>query len=170
VGATSGDAGPATAAQIRQPFGLAFDAAGNLYFADNAANLVRKIAPDGTISTFAGKGAASETGDGGPATQANLNGPYNVSVDSAGNVYIADYFGNALRVVTTDGIIHTVASGVPFDLLTYRALDFGAFGGDGGPAIGAHYSGILAAAFDGSRNIYVLDQDNERIRVLTPNQ
>ncbi len=169
-GATNGDGGPATAAAIQQPRGLAFDAAGNLYFADFAANRVRKISPDGTISTFAGTGTAGESGDGGPATAANLNGPSNLTIDS-GNVYIADLVGNTLRVVTPDGIIHTIASGPTFP--NGSAVDnFSAssFGGDGGPAIGAGYSAILQVAFDGTGNIYLLDHANERIRVLTPNQ
>jgi sugar lactone lactonase YvrE len=165
TGGTSGDGGPATAAQIQQPRGLVFDAAGNLYFADYAANLVRKIAPDGTISTFAGTGDAGESGDGGPATKATLNGPNSLAIDPAGSLYIADWYDDALRVVTPDGIIHTIASGHPEDLVANAS-----FGGDGGPAIGAHYAWITAVAFDGSGNIYVLDDWNERIRVLTPNQ
>jgi len=167
AGATNGDGGPATAAAIQQPYGLAFDAAGNLYFADYAANRVRKISPDGTISTFAGTGTAGESGDGGQATQAKISGPWGLAIDAAGSVYIADYNGDTLRVVTADGIIHTIASGNPVDL---SPISYGSFGGDGGPAIGAHYCYIANVALDGSGNIYLLDTYNERIRVLTPNQ
>jgi sugar lactone lactonase YvrE len=169
-GATKGDGGPATAAGIQQPHGLAFDTAGNFYFADYAANRVRKVAPDGTISTFAGTGTAGESGDGGPATAANLSGPANVTFDS-GNLYIADLIGNTLRVVTPDGVIHTIASGPTFPNGTPIAnFSASSFGGDGGPAIGGGFSAILQVAFDGSGDIYLLDHANERIRVLTPNQ
>ncbi len=165
AGVTSGDGGPATQANIQQPYGLAFDAAGNLYFADRAANRVREITPKGIISTFAGTGRAAETGDGGPAAHAALNGPWGLAIDPAGNVYIADYFGNALRVVTPDGIIHTIAEGQPEDAWDWIC----SYGGDGGPAMNAHYSSIAGAALDGSGNIYVVDSYNERIRILTPN-
>jgi sugar lactone lactonase YvrE len=160
-----GNGGPANAATINRPTGLVFDAIGNLYFADANANVVRKITPDGTISLFAGSAAAGETGDGGAATKAKLNGPANLGVDAAGNVYIVDAGGNTLRVVTADGNIHTIASGTPVDLVSN-----GAFGGDGRPAIGADYCNINAIAFDGSSNIYLVDSYNERIRVLTPMQ
>jgi len=163
AGVTSGDGGPATQASIQQPYGLAFDAAGNLYFADRAANRVRKITPNGIISTFAGNGKAAESGDGGPAAQAALYGPWGLAIDPAGNVYIADNFGNALRVVTTDGIIHTIAKGQPEDVWDWVC----SYGGDGGPAMNAHYSNIGGVALDGSGNIYVLDNYNERIRILT---
>jgi sugar lactone lactonase YvrE len=166
----SGDGGPATAAKLNILRGLAFDAAGNLYVADFGANVVRVISPDGTISTFAGTGTGGESGDGGPATAAKLQGPVNLTIDS-GNVYIADVVGNTLRVVTPDGIIHTIASGPTFPNGSPVAnFSASSFGGDGGPAIGASYSAILQVAFDGSGNIYLLDHANERIRVLTPNQ
>jgi uncharacterized protein (TIGR03437 family) len=163
-GSTSGDGGPATRANIQQPYGLAFDAAGNLYFADRAANRVREITPKGIISTFAGTGRAAETGDGGSAADAGLNGPSGLAIDPAGNVYIADYFGDALRVVTPDGIIDTIAKGQPEDAWDWVC----SYGGDGGPAMNAHYSAIAGVALDGSGNIYVVDNYNERIRILTP--
>ena len=165
VGDTTGDGGPAAKAAIQQPYGLALDAAGNLYFADHAANRVRRIAPDGTISTFAGTGMGDESGDGGPAPQAALNAPSGVAIDPAGSVYIADYGGNALRVVTPDGIIHTIAKGQPEDASDWVC----SYGGDGGPAMNAHYSSIAAVALDSSGNVYVMDDYNERIRILTPN-
>jgi len=160
---TSGDGGPATQADIQEPRGLAFDVAGNLYFADHAANRVRKISPDGIISTFAGTGAGEESGDGGPAAQAALNGPTGLAIDPAGSVYIADYSGNTLRVVTPNGVIHSIAKGQPEDISDWVC----SYGGDGGPATSAHYSNIASVALDASGNIYVMDQYNERIRILT---
>ncbi len=164
-GVTNGDGGPATAAAIQQPRGLVFDAAGSLYFADFAANRVRKISPDGTISAFAGTGTGGESGDGGPATQAQVLNPQNLAIDPTGNVYIADYGGNTVRVVTTDRVIHTIASGTTVDDASVAS-----FAGDGVPAIGTHYDRILGLALDGSGNIYLLEDSNERIRVLTPVQ
>lgn len=163
--ATNGNGGPATSASIQSPRGLAFDAAGNLYFADFAANRVRKISPDGTITAVAGNGTAGDSGDEGPATSARLYAPFGVAVDSAGNVYIAEWQGDRVRVVTPDGIIHSIASGNPVDLPST-----GSFSGDGGPAIGADYCNLSSLAVDSAGKIYVLDTYNERIRILTPNQ
>jgi len=162
---TSGNGGPAASANINGPRGLAFDAAGNLYFADFAANRVRKISPDGTIKAFAGNGTAGGSGDEGPATSAELYSPWGVAVDSAGNVYIAEWLGARVRVVTPDGIIHSIASGNPVDLLSN-----GSFSGDGGPAIGADYCNLGSIVVGSTGKIYVLDTFNERIRILTPNQ
>jgi sugar lactone lactonase YvrE len=161
----TGDGGLATAAKISAPVGLVFDKAGNFYFADNGANRVRKISPAGIISTFAGTGTPGAAGDGGPAVAAQIKYPWGLAIDAAGNIYIADNGGYSIRVVTTDGMIHTIASGNPVDL--YSA---GSFGGDGGSAIGADYNGIPALTVDSSGNVYLLDSGNERIRVLTPNQ
>ena len=162
-GITGGDGGPATQAYLQAPAGLAFDAAGSLYFADSAANRVRKITPDGIISTFAGTGGGNERGDGGPAVQASLNGPTGLAISQDGSVYIADYSGNALRVVMPDGVIHTIARGQPEDNWDWVC----SYGGDGGPAMSAHYSNIAAVALGSSGSIYVMDKYNERIRVLT---
>jgi DNA-binding beta-propeller fold protein YncE len=164
--------GPAIAATLNAPAGLASDTAGNLYVADNAANVVRVILPDGTISAFAGTGTAGETGDGGPATAARLNQCRRLAIDSSGNLYITDFIGNTVRVVTPDGIIHTIASGATFPngISSDNLADGGSFGGDGGPAIGAHYEALGNVAFDGSGNIFLADTENARIRVLRPNQ
>ena len=106
--ADRGDGGAATAASFLNLSGLAVDAAGNLYVADSSANRVRKIGADGTIEAFAGSGIAGYEGDGGQATQAQLNSPRTLAVDSAGNVYIADQGNNRVREVT-HGVIRTVA-------------------------------------------------------------
>jgi DNA-binding beta-propeller fold protein YncE len=86
----SADGGPATAAQLRSPFGLAVDSAGNLFIADRWDYRVRKVSPEGIISTVAGTGRAQFSGAGGPATGAGLRGPHGLAVDAAGNLYIAD--------------------------------------------------------------------------------
>ncbi len=106
-----GDGGPATAAQLSTPQSLAIDASGNLYIADNPVNTIRKINPEGIITTFAGiPGKQGNGGDGGPANQALLNVPFGVATDAAGNVWIADTGNSTIRVVTPDGRINTVSN------------------------------------------------------------
>lgn len=118
-----GDGGPATSAELAGPYGLAFDTAGNLYIADNQNERVRVINPSGVINTFAGNGTAGFGGDGGSATAANLNFPMGLVADSNGNVYIADFYNNRVRIVNSQGTINTFAGN-------------GTTGckGDGGPA------------------------------------
>lgn len=95
----SGDGGPATSAQLNQPYGVAVDSSGNIYIADTFNNVVRKVSTNGTITTMAGTGTAGYTGDGGLPTSAELNQPYGVGVDSSGDLYIADYGNNVIREV-----------------------------------------------------------------------
>ena len=152
----SGDGGPGTAAQINAPFGLATDAAGNLYIADTAYR-VRKLAPDGIISTFAGNGSFGRSGDGGPATSAQLANPYGVAVDPAGNVYIGDN-GDTVRRVSVGGIISTIAG-----------TGSRGYTGDGGPALSAQLNSPFALALDGLGHIYVANSYARVVRVLTPN-
>src|SRR6516164_7456715 len=105
-----GDGGAAIGAELNNPQGLAMDAAGNLYIADTDNSVIRKVPPDfSTISTVAGNGILGYSGDGGLATAAQLANPKDVAVDAAGNLYIADTTNQVIRVVTPDGIIHTVA-------------------------------------------------------------
>jgi hypothetical protein len=106
----SGDGGPATDARLHLPYGLAVDAAGNVYISDAENNRIRKIDPDGIITTVAGTGARGFSGDGGPATAARLNTPAGLAVDAAGNIYIADQRNNRVRRVdAVTGVITTVA-------------------------------------------------------------
>jgi len=107
----AGDGGPSTAAVLYAPYGLAFDAADNLYIADWGNNAVRMINTSGIISTVAGDTTAGYSGDGGPATAASLHSPYSVAFDAAGNMYISDYQNYAIRKVNTSGIISTFAGG-----------------------------------------------------------
>lgn len=160
----SGDNGPATRATIGTPAALAFDAKGDLYFVDSQEDVVREIAA-GTqvITTVAGKGPRSYgsafSGDGGPATGAQLNSPNGLAVDSTGNLYIADTDNYALREVTAaDGIIQTIAGG-PTSLSKQ--------GGDGGPATSAYFSFVDCVAIDKSGNLYIADSWLNRIRKIT---
>src|SRR5262249_46047990 len=130
VGAFGGDGGPATGASLFYPRGLAFDSGGNLYIAEQQNHRVRKVTPGGTISTVAGNGTAGFGGDGGPATNASLNHPSGVALDSTGNLYIADNSNERVRKVTPAGTIVTVAGN-----------GYEGFSGDGGPAVGASLSG-----------------------------
>jgi sugar lactone lactonase YvrE len=104
-----GDGGPATAAMLTYPAGLALDHSGNLFIADGGNSRVRKVTPDGMIQTVAGSGRQGFAGDGGSATQASLSSPWAVSIDIDGNLYIADYFNGRIRRVDRDGLITTFA-------------------------------------------------------------
>ena len=104
------DGGPATAAYLAIPYGLAVDTAGNLYIAQangGGGNLVRKVSANGVITTVAGGGTAS--GDGGPATSARLARPLGVAVDTAGNLFITEANGNRVRKISKSGTITTIA-------------------------------------------------------------
>jgi sugar lactone lactonase YvrE len=153
----SGDGGQATGAGLNEPLGMAADAAGNLFFADTGNNVVRKITPEGLITTVAGNGTCCFSGDGGPATSAQLNAPNAVALDAIGNLYIADANNNRIRKVTPNGVISTCAgTGTP------------GFSGDGGPANLAQLNGPLAVAFDQVGNLYIADMWNYRVRMVTP--
>ncbi|MBL8210726.1 MAG: hypothetical protein JNK87_08445, partial [Bryobacterales bacterium] len=107
--AYSGDGGPATDAAIRFPRGVAVDAAGNLYISDTGNHRIRKVAPNGIITTYAGTGVSGFSGDGGPATLARLNEPDSMVTDAAGNLYFSDYGNRRIRKIDTSGVITTVA-------------------------------------------------------------
>ncbi|MFH1725517.1 MAG: Ig-like domain-containing protein [Elusimicrobiota bacterium] len=153
AGGFGGDGGPATAARLNQPLGVAFDAAGNLYIADATNRRIRRVDPGGTIMTVAGDGTTGFSGDGGPATDASLNIPSHVAVDGAGNVFIADMANNRIRVLAPDGTISTVVG----DGTT-------AFSGDGGPAGSASLSNPHGIAFDAAGDLYIADYSHQRIR------
>jgi trimeric autotransporter adhesin len=152
----SGDGGPAAAAQLFFPTGLAVNSAGNLYIADSRNNRIRKITPAGTISTVAGNGNRGYSGDGESATAAKLNHPSGVAVDSAGNLYIADSGNNRIRKVTA-GIITTVAGNGTYG-----------YGGDGGQATAATLHEPFGIAIDSAGRIYFSDRWSHRIRKVTP--
>jgi uncharacterized protein (TIGR03437 family) len=150
----SGDNGLATSAQLNNPYGVAVDPAGNLYIADTFNNRVRKVS-NRVITTVAGDGTVGFSGDNGPATSAQLADPWSVAVDSAGNLYIADYGNNRIRKVS-NGVIATVAGNG-----TRGSL------GDNGPATSAQFYGPAGLAVDSLGNLYIADYGNNRIRKLS---
>ncbi len=152
----SGDGGPASSAQLYSPYDVKIDAAGNIYILDRTVHVVRKISPNGTISTFAGNGTGGYAGDGGPAAQAELNYPVSLALDLAGDLYIGDAGNSCIREVNTRGIISTVAGNT---VLGYS--------GDGGPATSAQLDDIQGLAVDSAGNLYIADEDNYRIRVVS---
>jgi uncharacterized protein (TIGR03437 family) len=116
AGANLGDGGPATSAKLISPTGVAVDNSGNVYIADIGNATVRKVTPDGTITTIAGSGFLSFggfQGEGGPATKALLGQPYSLTTDSAGNLYIVDIGLSRLFRIGSDGLIHTLQSSFP---------------------------------------------------------
>jgi len=151
----SGDGGPATSAHLNYPSGLAVDAGGNLYVADNGNYVIRKIDIHGVITTVAGTGVWGYSGDGGPAVSARINGCVSIAFDRTGNMYIAD--GNTrIRKVDPSGIISTVAGGSMWG-----------YSGDGGSATLAALAGPCGIACDTLGNIYFSDQPNNAIRKVS---
>jgi uncharacterized protein (TIGR03437 family) len=150
-----GDGGQATLAQLNQPAACQVDSYGNLYIADTLSHRIRKVSATGLISTVAGSGAAGFSGDEGASTSANLSAPLGVAADDAGNLYIADTGNHRVRLVTPDGVIHTIAgAGLP------------AFSGDTGPALSAQLNLTAGLVLDGSGALYIADSGNQRIRRL----
>lgn len=149
-----GDGGSATAANLNFPTGVAVDASGNLYIADQN-NRIRKVnAVTGIISTVAGNGFTTYGGDGGIATLASLYEPYDAVIDSLGNLYISDFGNNRIRKVSAGTNIITTIAGDGNN----------AYGGDGGAATEASLNGPEGITIDGLGNIYFADETNHRIR------
>jgi streptogramin lyase len=153
----TGDGGPAAAAQLDNPFDVAFDAAGNLYFSDTNNHVVRRVdAKMGTITTVAGSGRKGYSGDGGPATKAELNEPYGIELDSDGNLYIVDRLNFSIRVVDAkEQTIRTLAGTGK----TGKSED-------GGPADKAAFAEPNGLCLDGKGKLYVADVKDQRVRVI----
>ncbi|MBI2686161.1 MAG: hypothetical protein HYX27_07585 [Acidobacteria bacterium] len=206
----SGDGGPATQAMLNNPWGVAVDPSGNVYFADRANHRVRKIDTKGVISTVAGNGAAGFSGDGGAATEAKLSTPDAVTYTAGGELLISDFGNHRIRAVSADGRIRTWAgtgaaaysgdggmaidAGIrsPFALTTdsrgnvyighafsvvrrvdvngristVAGLNLNGFSGDGGSPANAALNGPYGLAVDNAGNIYIADENNNRIRVI----
>jgi hypothetical protein len=164
AGGYNGDGGPAIAAQLSSPSDVAVDKVGNLYIADFVNNVIRKVDTFGVITNFAGTGFGSGSttggatgafsGDGGPATAADLNGPFALTVDKNGNVIFADGYNHVVRKVNTSGVINTVAG----------MHTTAGYSGDGGPATDAALNNPVGIAVDTSGNIYIADDHNNVIR------
>jgi len=148
----TGDGGAATSAQLDQPKGVYKDTSGNLYIADAMSHKVRKVDTSGNISTFAGTGAAGDTGDGGAATSAKLDQPFDVLKDASGNLYIADKQKHKIRMVDTSG-----------DILTFLSDAGAGDDGDGGLAILARTNNP-GGIFKDSSTFYIADTNNHKIR------
>jgi hypothetical protein len=154
----SGDGGQATSGQLNNPWGIALGNDGSLFIADLSNNRIRKVNPTGIISTFAGNGTIGFSGDGGPATAAQLNVPAGVAVDVAGNVFIADSGNSLVREVN-------VSTGV---MLTHSG-NLSRYSDGSGAAVDTTsvFDGPYALFFDGPGNLYVSDMFHQMVRKLT---
>ncbi len=141
------------------PGGVALDSAGNIYIADCSNHRIRKVTiSTGLISTIAGTGSSSYSGDNGAATSASLHTPWGITLDSAGNVYIGDTYNHRIRKVTVStGIITSIAGNG----------GTGGFSGDNGPATSASLYYPRGVTLDSSGNVYLCDTSNYRVRKVT---
>jgi hypothetical protein len=156
--AFNGDGGPATAAALNHPCGLAIDSTGAIYISDTDNGRIRRVSPSGIISTIAGDGVPGASGDGGSALSTSLSDVAGVALDGAGNTYFGDASNRRVRKVTPAGIISTVAgTGMP------------GFSGDGGPATKATLTRPTFVVVDPTGNLYITDSANQRIRRVDPN-
>ncbi|MBN8850687.1 MAG: gliding motility-associated C-terminal domain-containing protein [Sphingobacteriales bacterium] len=152
----SGDGGPAALAQLKTCYGVAFDHTGNIYIPDAGNGRIRKIDAAGIITTVAGKGTTGYSGDGGPATNAEFYGAWQVAFDGSGNMFIDDAANNCVRKVDNTGMISTYAGvGGPMNA---------GYSGDGGPANAARMTNVTGIAVDNGGNLYIADQMNFIIR------
>jgi sugar lactone lactonase YvrE len=155
----TGDGGGARRAGLNQPFDVALDRQGNLYFSEADNHCVRRVERgSGIITTVAGTGKAGYSGDGGPATKAELHSPYGITLDTANNLYIVDRLNACVRVVeAATGIIRTLAgTGQP------------GYAGDGGPAGRAQLQEPNDITLDGQGQVYIADVRDHRVRVVDP--
>ncbi len=150
----SGDGGLAVEAQLNQPFGVTRGPDGHLYICDTGNHVIRRVSSDGTIATVAGNGRAGYAGDGGPATAASLDEPYEVRFDRAGNLFFVERANHVVRRVDVGtGVITTVAG-----------TGEEGFSGDGGPAVRARLNQPHSIQFDPGGDLFICDIGNHRIR------
>jgi trimeric autotransporter adhesin len=155
----SGDGGPAVNATLETPWDVAVDLSGNVYI--SVGNRIRKVDTSGVITTIAGTGVKGFSGDGGPATEAQVARPSGVAVDEAGNVYFIDQGNGRIRRIDTHGTITTVAG---------PGEGSGCFSGDGGPATEAQFCGPEHLWVDSHGNLYIADTYNRRVRKIDTNE
>ena len=150
-----GDGGPGTSAMLARPHGVAAAPDGSVLIADRDNDVIRRVAPNGVISTVAGTGVAGFSGDGGAATDARFSSPYDVVSDPDGSWLVADGYNRRIRRIAANGTVTTVAG-------------TGTWGntGDGGPPTSATLSTVVSLALDSTRNIYLSDWDNHRVRAV----
>jgi secreted PhoX family phosphatase len=172
-----GDGGPATTAKLNQPFGVKVDGAGNLVIADTDNNRIRVVAAStgtfygqamtsGDIYTIAGDGTGGFSGDRGPATAAELSTPAGITIDSAGNLAIADTNNNRIRVVAENSGIFYGQTMTAGDIYTVAGDGTGGFSGDRGPATAAELSTPAGITIDSTGNLAIADSGNSRIRMV----
>ena len=155
----SGEGGPATGAQLDNPTAVAVDYQGNVLISDQGNHIIRRVAPDGRITTAAGNRTAGFGGDGGPANspQVQLNFPGGLATDQAGNLYFTDGPNHRVRRIDRQGTLRTIAGN-----------GAGTFGGDGSQAQNASLNGAFGLALDTAGNLFVADTLNQRVRRVTP--
>jgi sugar lactone lactonase YvrE len=162
----AGDGGPVLSAQLSAPRGISVDSSGNLYLADRWNNRIRKIA-SGTITTIAGNGIGSFSGDGGSPTLAQLSAPMGVAVAPNGVVYVSDTLNNRVRVVNSFSSSNGLASATSSVINTVAGNGLPGFSGDGGSAISASLNQPAGLAVDSSGNLYIADSNNAVVRKVT---
>ena len=152
----SGDGGPATKAELDNPFGIVRGPDGAFYYCEYTGQRIRRIGKDGTITTIAGTGQVGFTGDGGPALEATFNKPHELRFDAAGDLYIVDMVNHAVRKIDMKtGMITTIAgTGQP------------GYGGDGGPAVKAQFKQPHSIQFGPEGDLYICDIGNHVIRKI----
>ena len=153
----AGDGESARTAQLNLPSACALDGSGDMFIADTANHRIREVTPAGVIETVAGSGTAGYSGDGGAASAAALYAPSGVAVDGNGNLFIADTGNHAIRLVTPDGAIHTIAG-----------QGTAGFSGDRGEGLAAFLNSPSGMLLDGAGDLYFADTGNNRVRRLVP--
>ena len=158
VPGSTGDGGPATAAQVNDPYGLVRGPDGALWFCEHNGNRIRRIAPDGTITTIAGTGLKGYTGDGGPARDATFNLPHELRFDKSGNIFVADMNNQVVRRIDARTRIIT----------TFAGTGKKGYTGDGGPAAQATLDSPHSIQFGPDGTLYICDVANHVIRAVDP--